>query len=112
LSSYFSIGYILSAPAGSKSSVLLYEVEAARTLKNVEVEVHFPSGQAFKLHVWLSRGTKQILPSKNYYAGDGHTVRDKCSDEIQSGEHIYLNYENTDSTNAQSCFVLLKGELE
>jgi hypothetical protein len=106
----FSVAYKLTAGKGEEGDVTLYTVEAARVFKLRNISTNFPSGQAFKLEISIFRGMKQVAPSVGVYSGDGSVIKDESDEEFQSGERIIAHYKNTDTANAQSCFILLTGE--
>jgi len=112
MAKYISIAYTLTASAGSEGDVTLYRVEDARVLRLTDVRVNFPSGQAFQLQLSLYRGVQQVAPYQGVYAGNGGVMADSVDVVLQSGERLILHYKNTDTTNPQSAFILVGGELE
>jgi hypothetical protein len=108
----FSIGYKLTADAGATGDVTIFTIGAARTFTLQNIAVHFPSGQAYKLAVSIFRGIMKIAPKEGSYCSDHSTIQDDSDEVFQSGERIIAHYENSDTENAQSCFILLSGCIE
>jgi SOS-response transcriptional repressor LexA len=108
----FSLGYLLTVPAGASGEASVYTVEAARVLRNLKLTACFPPGQKFNLKVRVRVGLKQVLPSQGWLCGDGHAVAVESSESASSGERVIVEYRNDDAASPQSCLILVQGELE
>ncbi|WP_448578892.1 hypothetical protein [Thermosphaera sp.] len=112
MSKVFSVAAKIVAEPGSEGDVVMHVVEAARVFTLKQILVGFPAGQNFDLEISIFKGINKIAPSRGVYQGNGFVIMDLSDERFQSGERIIAHFKNNNTTNAQSCFILLTGEIE
>ena len=108
----YSIGHTIAATANTSGEYNLHTVTAAKQLTIKRVTVHLPAGSEYQLQIALLRGTEQRIPDSGYIAGDDQKITVECNVTYRSGETIKVWYNNTDTANDHSCYVLVEGEIE
>lgn len=103
---------IINAAAGSSGQVTLYAESAGRVLKNIKINLKFPSGTNDELRVRFLRGPKQVSPEAGYYAGDNIEYKINLSEKLRSEDSLIVYYENTNTTEARKCYIFLEGDRE
>jgi len=105
-------GQIVTAGAGASGEHSLLTVTAAKKLTIKRVHIHFPAGSQYYLQIAFLRGAEQVLPNDGYLVGDDSVMTVECSLEYLSGEDVKIHYNNNDSANGHSCFILVEGVRE
>ena len=111
-SAKYSYGAVLTVSAGATGEYNLHTVTAAKKLTIKKLTVHFPSGVEYYLRIALLRGTMQRVPDDGYITGDNNTIQIECNVTYRSGEPIKIWYNNIDTANPHSCYILIEGEIE
>jgi hypothetical protein len=107
-----SIAYrILAAPNETKE-VAVYRVDAGYRFIIERVQVAFPVGTFFELHVKIMRGLEQVKPTSGDYCGDGFVIADTTRIEIGSDETIKVWYKNDSPNQIREALVLIEGYIE
>ena len=108
----YSYGHAVTAAASTSGEYSLLTVTAAKKLRIKKLTVHFPNGVGYHLQIALLRGTMQRVPDGGYLTGDNNTISVECDILYESGEDVKVWYNNTDTTNSHSCYVLVEGVIE
>ena len=103
---------IINAAAGASGETTLYTESAGRVLKNIKIQLRFPSGASDELRIRFLRGNRQISPESGYYAGDNIEYKINLSEKLLSEDSITVHYENTNTTEARKCYIFLEGDRE
>jgi len=103
---------IVNASAGASGETILYTESAGRVLKNIKIQLRFPSGASDELRIRFLRGNRQISPESGYYAGDNIEYKMNLSEKLLSEDSLLVKYENTNTTEARKCYIFLEGDRE
>ena len=103
---------IINAAAGASGETTLYTESAARVLKNIKIQLRFPSGASDELRIRFLRGNRQISPESGYYAGDDIEYKMNLSEKLLSEDSLLVKYENTNTTESRKCYIFLEGDRE
>jgi len=112
MSGRFSVGYELTAPAGSSGEAVAYTVIAGRKFRLKRVTFAFPAGSGFNLRLWLQRGNEKVAPNVGYIVGDGNVISLEVDVEYESGSPVIVGYSNQDAANEHKALVILEGVIE
>jgi hypothetical protein len=104
-----SIAYYILAAPGEEKTVDVYKVSGGRKFVLERVQVAFPVGQFFELHVKIFRGLEQVKPTNGDYCGDGFVIADITKVEFGSGESVKVYYKNDSTTQYRECLVIIEG---
>jgi hypothetical protein len=107
-----SISYHLLATPGETGEVVVYNVDPGFKFTIERVQVAFPVGQYFELHVKIMRGLEQIKPTSGDYSGDGFVIADVTKVELGSGEPIKVWYKNDSTTANREALIIIEGYIE
>lgn len=107
----YSVGIVVTAPAGAEGTTTAFNVTAGRKFKLTRVTFSFPAGSAFYLQLKVLRGNEQVVPREGYVVGDQCAVSVETNVEYESESPVVVYYKNTDTTNAHSVFILFEGEV-
>ena len=108
----YDVTYLLTAPAGTKGFVEVFEVPPARRFHVQKVKVHFLTSTGGQLGVALYYGNAQIIPRQGLIRGDSAKVELDADFTYVSGDKIILYYQNDDTSNDHKAFIVIEGELE
>jgi hypothetical protein len=107
-----SISYRILAAPGETKEVAIYRVDAGYRFIIERVQVAFPVGSYFELHVKILRGLEQIKPTTGDYCGDGFVIADTTKVEVGSDETIKIWYKNDSTTQVRDALVIVEGYIE
>jgi len=108
----YTYGHDVTAPAGSSDEYSLLTVPSTKQFRMFKVKVHFPSGSGYYLQIAVMRGSEQVVPDAGYIVGDNNMVEIDCNKVFIGGQDVKIWYNNTDSANAHTCYVLVEGVFE